>query len=201
MAAHSSASPPVLSVEEAADVAVQTGHMPENTAHAVSEHEAGGLPQFETQHWVGQIAYLLLLFVVLYLLVAKIFAPRMRKVMDERADTISTAVATARQVQAEAAEQAAVAQAEVAKARADARATAAAAKARVTEEANARQAAEEAVVNARIAEAETSIGKTRDAAMANVTTIAHDAATAMVERLTGKAPSAADIAAALKGAA
>lgn len=200
MAAHSSAPPPVLSVEDAASVAVQTGHVPENTAHAAAEHEAGGLPQFEAQHWFGQIVYLLILFFVLYLLVAKIFAPRMRKVMDERADTIANAVAAARQVQAEAAAQAAAAQAEVAKARADARATAAAAKARVTEEANARQAAEEAVVNARIAEAETAIGRTRDAAMANVAAIASDAATAMVERLTGKAATPAEIAA-VKGAA
>ena len=166
-----------------------------------AEHGSGGLPQFQFEHWAGQIGYLLILFVVLYLLVSKVFAPRLRKVMDERADTISNAVATARQVQAEAAGQAAEAQAEVAKARADARATAAAAKARVTEEANARQAAEEAVVNARIAEAETAIARTRDAAMANVATIASDAATAMVERLTGKAPTAAETAAAVKGAA
>ena len=69
----------------------------------------------------------------------------------------------------------------------------------MTEEANARQAAEEAVVNARIAEAEASIGKTRDAAMANVATIAADTASAIVERLTGKAASATELAAA-KGA-
>ncbi|MEW6537603.1 MAG: hypothetical protein AB1448_03320 [Pseudomonadota bacterium] len=165
-----------------------------------AEHGSGGLPQFQFEHWAGQIGYLLILFVILYVLVSKVFAPRLRKVMDERADTISTAVATARQVQAEAAEQAAQAQAEVAKARADARATAAAAKARVTEEANARQAAEEAVVNARITEAEASIGKTRDAAMANVSTIASDTTAAMVERLTGKAATAAELAA-VKGAA
>ncbi|WP_395944698.1 hypothetical protein [Brevundimonas sp.] len=165
-----------------------------------AEHGSGGLPQFQFEHWAGQIGYLLILFVVLYVLVSKVFAPRLRKVMDERADTISNAVATARQVQAEAADQAAQAQAEVAKARADARAMAAAAKARVTEDANARQAAEEAVVNARIAEAEAAIAKTRDAAMANVSTIAADATAAMVERLTGKAATAAELAA-VKGAA
>lgn len=176
---------------------------PHADAHATTEAEGhgGGLPQFETQHWFGQIAYLLVLFVVLYLLISKVFAPRLRRVMDERTETISNAIATARQVQAEAAEQHVAAQAEVAKARADARATAAAAKARVTEEANARQAAEEAVVNARIAEAEAAIGKTRDAAMANVSTIASDAAVAMIERLTGKAATPAEIAAAGKGAA
>lgn len=164
-----------------------------------AEHGSGGLPQFQFEHWAGQIGYLLILFVILYVLVSKVFAPRLRKVMDERADTISNAVATARQVQAEAADQAAQAQAEVAKARADARAMAAAAKARVTEDAAARQAAEEAVVNARIAEAETAIGKTRDAAMANVASIASDAAAAMVERLTGKTATAAELATA-KGA-
>ena len=165
-----------------------------------AEHGSGGLPQFQFEHWAGQIGYLLILFVVLYLLVSKVFAPRLRKVMDERADTISNAVATARQVQAEAAGQAAEAQAEVAKARADARAMAAAAKARVAEEANARQASEEAVVNARIAEAEAAIGKTRDAAMSNVSTIAADTTAAMVERLTGKGATAAELAA-VKGAA
>jgi S-DNA-T family DNA segregation ATPase FtsK/SpoIIIE len=55
--------------------------------------------------------------------------------------------------------------------------------------------------NARIAEAETAIGKTRDAAMTNVATIAADTAAAIVERLTGKAPSAAEADAAVKGAA
>ncbi|MBB5738505.1 F0F1 ATP synthase subunit B family protein [Brevundimonas aurantiaca] len=164
--------------------------------HATTEaqgHGEGGLPQFQTQHWAGQMGYLLVLFFLLYFLIAKVFAPRLRRVMDERRETISGAVATARQVQAEAAEQAALAQADLAKARADARATAAAAKARVTEEANARQAAEEAVVNARIAEAEAAIAKTRDAAMGNVSTIASDAAGAMVERLTGQAATKAEL--------
>ena len=112
-----------------------------------AEHGSGGLPQFQFEHWAGQIGYLLILFVVLYLLVSKVFAPRLRKVMDERADTISNAVATARQVQAEAAG-----------------------------------------------------GGTRDAAMGNVSTIAADTTAAMLERLTGKGATAAELAA-VKGAA
>lgn len=177
---------------------------PHADAHATTEAEGhgggGGLPQFETQHWFGQIVWLLVLFALLYLLISKVFAPRIRRVMDERADTISNAVATARQVQAEAAEQAAAGQADVARARADSRATAQAAAARIAEQAAARKATEEAVVSARIAEAEAAIGKTRDAAMQNVGTIAADTASAIVERLTGKAPTAAETAA-VKGAA
>ena len=71
----------------------------------------------------------------------------------------------------------------------------------MTDEANARAAAEEEIVNARIAEAETAIGKTRDAAMVHVGTIASDTVVSIVDRLTGKAPTAAEAAAAVKGAA
>ena len=191
---------PVPHADATAPVAIEDTHATTEAAHG-GEHESGGLPQFEFQHWFGQIVYLIFLFAILYWLIAKVFAPRMRRVFDERASTISTAVETARQVQAEAVGQAEAAKAEVEAARASSRATAAAAKARVTDEANARAEAEEAVVNARIAEAETAIGKTRDAAMTNVAAIASDTAAAIVERLTGKAPTAAEAAAAVKGAA
>ncbi len=191
---------PVPHADATHPVAVEDMHATTEAAHG-GEHESGGLPQFEFQHWFGQIVYLIFLFAVLYFLIAKVFAPRMRRVFDERSSTISTAVQTARQVQAEAAGQAEAAKAEVEEARAASRATAAAAKARVTEEANARAAAEEAVVSARIAGAEAAIGKTRDAAMTNVAAIASDTAVAIVERLTGKAPTGAEAAAAVKGAA
>ena len=191
---------PVLPADATAPVAIEDTHATTEAAHG-GEHESGGLPQFEFQHWFGQIVYLIFLFAILYWLIAKVFAPRMRRVFDERAATISTALEAARQVQTEAAGQAEAAKAEVEQARASSRATAAAAKARVTDEANARAAAEEAVVAARIAEAETAIGKTRDAAMSNVSAIASDTAAAIVERLTGKAPTGAEAAAAVKGAA
>lgn len=191
---------PVLPEDATHPVAVEDTHATTEAAHG-GEHESGGLPQFEFQHWFGQIVYLIFLFAVLYFLIAKVFAPRMRRVFDERASTISTAVDTARQVQAEAAGQAEAAKREVEEARAASRATAAAAKARVTDAANARAAAEEATVSARIAEAEAAIAKTRDAAMTNVSSIASDTAAAIVDRLTGKAPTSAEAAAAVKGAA
>lgn len=196
MASHSTATP--TPVDVSADHMVTGAHTTETHAGTeVAGHgESGGLPQFETQHWFGQIAYLLILFFILLILVSKVFAPRLRRVMTERADTIASAVESARKVQSEAASQAAAAQAEVAQARAQSRGLAAAAKARVTEEAARRAAEEEAVVNARIAEAEAAIGKTRDAAMTNVASIASDTAAAIVERLTGKAATAAELAAA-----
>lgn len=189
---------PAVTHDAPSSVAVADTHASTEAAHGEG---GGGLPQFEFQHWFGQIVYLIFLFALLYWLMAKVFVPRLRGVIDQRAATIADAVQTARQVQAEAAGQAEAAKAEVEAARAASRATAAAAKARVTDAANARAAEEEAVVNARIAEAETAIGKTRDAAMTNVASIASDTAAAIVERLTGKAPTAAEAAAAVKGAA
>ena len=188
----------VLPSDATAPVAIEDTHASTEAAHGEG---GGGLPQFEFQHWFGQIVWLIFLFAILYWLMAKVFVPRLRGVIDQRAATISDAVSAARQVQAEAAGQAEAAKAEVEAARASSRSMAAAAKARVIEQANTRAAEEEAVVNARIAEAETAIGKTRDAAMTNVASIASDTAAAIVERLTGKAPTGAEAAAAVKGAA
>jgi F-type H+-transporting ATPase subunit b len=189
---------PAVTHDAPHSVAVADTHASTEAAHGDG---GGGLPQFEFQHWFGQIVYLIFLFAILYWLMAKVFVPRLRGVIDQRAATIADAVSAARQVQSEAAGQAEAAKAEVEAARASSRALATAAKARVTDAANARAAEEEAVVNARIAEAETAIGKTRDAAMTNVGTIAADTAAAIVERLTGKAPTAAEATAAVKGAA
>jgi len=189
---------PAVTHDAPHSVAAGDTHASTEAAHGGG---GGGLPQFEFQHWFGQIVYLLFLFAILYWLMAKVFVPRLRGVIDQRAATIADAVSAARQVQAEAAGQAEAAKAEVEAARAGSRAMATAAKARVTDAANARAAEEEAVVNARIAEAETAIGKTRDAAMTNVAAIASDTAAAIVERLTGKAPTAAEATAAVKGAA
>ena len=189
---------PAVTHDAPPSVDVADTHASTEAAHGEG---GGGLPQFEFQHWFGQIVWLIILFALLYWLMAKVFVPRLRGVIDQRAATISDAVTAARQVQSEAAGQAEQAKAEVEAARASSRSTAAAAKARVTEAANARAAEEEAVVNARIAEAETAIGQTRDAAMTNVGSIAADTAAAIVERLTGKAPTAAEASAAVKGAA
>lgn len=169
-------------------------HGPGATHEATeAEHGGGGLPQFEFQHWGGQIAYLLVLFVVLYVLIARVFAPRLRGVIDERAATISGALETARQVQKEAEDQARTAAAELADARAQAQRVAAEARARASAEAAEKSAAAEAETGARVAEAEARISAMRERAMAGVGVIAADTASAIVAKLTGKAATAAEL--------
>ncbi len=116
MAVQSSDAPPTHDVSAAAP----TGeHGDAYAAGTEAEHASGGgLPQFEFQWWAGQIFWLLIIFAVLYVLLSKVFLPRLRRVKDERAGTIATAIEAARQVQAEAAGQAEVAKAEVEQARA-----------------------------------------------------------------------------------
>jgi len=166
---------------------------------AAEGHGQGGLPQFQFEYWGAEVIQLLIFFAALYALLAWVFTPRLRRVIDERERTISEAVETARRVQTEAEEQRRAAQAEVDEARGRSQRLASEARARVAAEAAERQAAEEAKVNAKIAEAEATIRQARDAAMANVGAIASDTAGAIVEKLTGKAASAADIAAAMGG--
>ncbi|MDB5452268.1 MAG: atpB [Caulobacteraceae bacterium] len=184
-------------------MAVETTTIPEvhdaaaeSVAGVGTPHEAGGggLPQFQFEHWGGQIVWLLIIFTVLYLILAKVFVPRLRRIQDERADTIAQAVEQARRVQAEADAQAAATQAEIDQSRASARRIAADAKAKAAAELAASQAAEDERLAGELAQAEARIREMRDRAMLNVQTIATDTAKAIVEKLTGKAVTAAELA-------
>ena len=159
--------------------------------------EGGGLPQFEMEYWGGQIVWLLLLFALLYVLLSRVFIPRLRGSLDAREKAIADALASARQVQAEADAQAVAARRELTEARAAAQRTAADAKARAAAETARRQAVEDEAIAARSAEAEGRIRATRDAAMANVRAVAADTAEAMIDKLTGRPASRAEVEAAL----
>lgn len=183
----------------AADSPESHGADAAHTATTEAEHGSGGLPQFQFQHWGGQIVWLLILLAALYVLISRVFAPRMRRVLDERAGTISTALDTARQVQAEALDQAKTAEADLAEARGRSQRVAAEARAKAAAESAERGAVEDAKVAERVAAAEADIRKARDVAMGNVSGIAQDITAAIVDKLTGKAATAAEIKAGLAG--
>ena len=181
-------------------VAPPVGAKPEavvTTATSEQPHKSGGLPQFRFEYWGGQIIWLLITFAILYALMAKVFVPRLRGIQDTRAQTIADAVEQARRVQAEADAQAAAAKAEIEDARAQARRVAADAKAKAQAEMAASQAAEDERLRVQLEKAEERIKATRDAAMANVGQIAAETAEAIVAKLTGAAPSRAEVDAAL----
>lgn len=182
-----------------AEVAAVPAAEATETTHAVTETAGhgesggGGLPQFRFEYWGGQIVWLLIIFAVLYLLISKVFAPRLRGVLDARAETIASALEQARKAQAEADAQAAQAQAEIEEGRNQSRRVAADAKAKAAAELATSQAAEDERLSGEMTEAEARIRKTRDAAMASVGAIADETAEAIVQKLTGKAVTAAEL--------
>jgi F-type H+-transporting ATPase subunit b len=156
-------------------------------------HEGGGgLPQFEFQYWGGQIVWLLLLFAILYFLFSRVFVPRFRKVADTRAETISGALEDARRVQAEADAKAEAMKVEIDRARGDSRRLVADAQAAAAEVLAKSQAAQDAELAQQVETAETRIRAMRDGAMSNVSGIAAEVASSMVEKLTGKSVTAAE---------
>lgn len=170
------------------------------SATASTEHPAkdeGGLPQLRTEYWPGQIVWLLVIFAVFFILIDRVFAPRLRKVIDTRGSTIAEDLANARANRDEAEAQAREAAAEMAEAHAAARRLAAESTARSNAEIAAAQAAEDTKLGQRLTEAENRIRAARDEAMSHVADIASDTASELVAKLTGKAPTAASLKSAL----
>lgn len=157
---------------------------------------SGGLPQFDIAAWPGQMAWFLIFFVIVFVLMSRVFVPRIGGTIAEREGKIAGDVAEARRLKEEADAQAAAAAAETAQARAQAMKVATDARAKAQAEIAARLAQEEAKLAEAGAAAEARIAAAREAAMANVGTIASDTAGAIVKKLTGAAPSSAELAAA-----
>jgi F-type H+-transporting ATPase subunit b len=171
--------------------------MAEPTAHTEAPEGHGGFPPFQSQHFPSQLFWLTLTFLLLYVLMARIALPRIGAIFAERSKRIAEDLAAAQGLK----EQSEAANAAYEKALADARARAQsianAMRERQASEAEAVQKRLEAELHERLAAAERSIAATQAAAMANVRTIAADAASAIVERLIGKAPAEQEVAAAL----
>lgn len=154
-------------------------------------------PPFQSQYYPSQFVWLALSFLLLYVLMSKIALPRISSILADRSKRIAEDIAAAQRLK----ERSDAAHAAYEKSLADAR-TRAQAIANATRDQQAAVADEtnkrlEAQLHQRLAAAEQSIATTRNAAMANVGTIAADAASAIVERLIGKPPAADEVAAAL----
>lgn len=153
------------------------------------EHEAGqsvGFPPFsQIDTFVSQIFWLAVTFGVLYFAAAHWLLPRIRKAIEDRGDAIARDVSAAAAASREADRAVRELEAGMAAARARARDTAGQAKAEADARIAKETAKQEAVLERKLADAEKSIGEVRAAAMANVSTVAEDAAAAIAERLTG----------------
>ncbi len=175
-----------------------TGTLATGTEATPPSEHGGGFPPFQKETFGSQLLWLAIFFVALYLIASKLALPRVGSIIADRRKRISSDLDEAARIKDAA--DAAIARYEKALADARARAQAIAAKTRdeVNAEAEARRRAVEASLQAKLNAAEQAIAATQTAAMANVQGIAQEAAIAIVARLTGKAPSQAAAAAAVK---
>lgn len=171
--------------------------MAEPTAHTEVPEGHGKFPPFQSEHFASQLLWLAISFILLYVLMSRIALPRIGAILADRSRRIAEDMAAAQRLK----ERSDAAHASYDKALADARARAQA----IAGATRAKQASEaedthkrlEAQLHERLAAAEQSIAVTRTAAMGNVRAIAADTASAIVERLLGKAPAEHEVDAAL----
>lgn len=172
--------------------------MAEPTAHTEVPAGQSSFPPFQSEHFPSQLFWLAVTFILLYALMAKIALPRIGSILENRAKHIADDIAAAQSLKERSDAAHAAYEKSLADARARAQSIASATREKQAAEAEAVNKQLEAELHSRLAAAEQSIAATRTAAMGNVRTIAADAASAIVERLVGKAPADHEIAAALE---
>jgi F-type H+-transporting ATPase subunit b len=174
-------------------------------AHKTStEHPAegghGGFPPFQSQTFASQLVWLAIAFVLLYALMAKWALPRVTAIIENRQKRVADDLAEAARLKQQSDEAVAAYEKALADARGRAQAIANETREKQAAAAEATRKAVEAELNVKLADAEKSIAATKQAAMANVRSIAEGAARAIVERLIGSAPSDQAVAAAVADA-
>ena len=147
------------------------------------------MPQFDFANvfW-PQVAWLAVLFVVLYFGVVRMTLPKLGKVMEQREDKIAGDIAAAKAAKETADEVDARYHAEMNASREQARAAIAAAKADAAKASEARLAEAGAKAEARVAEAEARIATAVKAAEGKLADAAAESAQASVAKLTGVEP-------------
>jgi F-type H+-transporting ATPase subunit b len=173
--------------------------MAEPTAHSTSTEVPGhgGFPPFNSHTFPSQLLWLVITFVLLYALMAKWALPQVARVIESRQKRIADDFAEAERLKAQSDQAVAAYEKALADARGRAQAIANQTREQQAAAAEASRQQLEQALSTKLAEAEKTIAATKQAAMANVRGIAEDAATAIVERLSGSTPSNQAVAAAV----
>jgi F-type H+-transporting ATPase subunit b len=172
----------------------------ESVEHIPAREHGKGFPPFDAHTFPSQLLWLALTFVALYLLMSRVALPRISGIFENRRRHMDGDLAEAQRLKDESDAALAAYEKSLADARSRAQSLANEERERETAAAVAARKELDATLNARIADAERAIGERKTAALANVQSIATEAATAIVERLTGTAPGAREVEAAVSAA-
>ena len=167
-----------------------TGADPQAGAH-------GAFPPFQSEAYASQLLWFAIAFGLLYFLMSRVALPKVGKLLDARSARLAADIEEAQRLKAESEAASQAHEKALAEARARSQAIAQETRNALSAQSNERRKALEADLGGKLAEAEATIRAGTAAAMANVRGIAADTASAIVERLTGRAPDRAAIEAAL----
>ena len=159
-------------------------------------HEAA-FPPFDPATFSSTLIWLALTFGALYLIMKRVALPRVHDILKNRGDKIRGDLGAAFKMREEANAAAASYEKTLAEAKVGSQALAQETRTRVKAEQDAKRQALESDLNAKLQTAEALIAEKKASAMASVGQIANEAATAIVQHITGKPADPTAIAAAI----
>lgn len=162
-------------------------------ALGVDDHGSGGMPQFDFTTYSPQIVWLVICFVVLYVLMARVALPRIATVIEHRRDRIANDLDAAARLKEETDEVIAAYEAELAEARGRAHQIASETREKLETELGKERADTEAALAKKTEAAEARIAEMKAKALAEVDQAAADAAGDIVTALTGLTATKAEI--------
>jgi F-type H+-transporting ATPase subunit b len=163
-----------------------------------AEHSV--FPPFDTTTFASQLLWLAITFGVLYYLMARVVVPRIAGIIEDRRDRVASDLDQADRLKTESEEALATYEKALAEARAKAFTIAEAAHDEARAAAEAQRAEVEADLNKKLAAAETRIADIKQAALADVGTIAGEATRTIVESLIGAEVAADEVGEAVRAA-
>jgi F-type H+-transporting ATPase subunit b len=175
---------------------------PAPTTHQGTTEPAGHgqMPQLDLSTYVPQLFWLLVSFVVLYVLMKRLAIPQVGRAIEARRERLDSDLGRAGELKAQAETVLASYEKALSSARAEAQAKLRETAERMAAEAAERQRQLALTLAQQVAEAERRIAATKEQALAEVRGIAVDVGRSVVEKLTGSAPDAARMQAAVDGA-
>jgi F-type H+-transporting ATPase subunit b len=169
-------------------------------AHTEAEggQHSAAFPPFDSSTFPSQLVSLVVFFVALYIIVSRVALPRVGAVIDARQNKIEGDLSQAQKLKDESEAALRAYESELAAARSKAQAISSANREKLSAASEAERKTLEDKLAVKLAEAEKTIAATRATAMTNVRGIAADAASAIVQRLTGAAPDSKAVARAVE---
>jgi F-type H+-transporting ATPase subunit b len=155
------------------------------------EAKKGGMPQLDQSTYPTQLVWLAITFIVLYVLMSRVALPRLGSVLEARQGKIAGDLGAAERLKGEAEAASAAYEAAMVKARAEAQAIAAKLREQSVGEAASRRAALDAEMAQKSHAAEAAVGAAKQAALANLQSVAVETSRSVVARLLGSEVSAA----------